>query len=249
MNAPVKVPAPRRSASRARFEALYREIRERICLLRYPPGHKLGEDALAAEFGVSRTPIRRVLNRLEFEGLVQSRHGVGTIVTTIDPKLLREVYALRMRHAELVGELDPRAPGPAAIARCRELLARCRELRHRHDPEAFCRLNMAFFQEFAAAIGNRPLRESAERLYYQTARIWLQAVPEMDWTEEVEFFVREIEDTLSAFEAGDMRGAGLIRRNHVAMSLHRLDRHLRRIAEEADGGRAAKAAAAAGEAI
>ena len=67
-----------------RFEAIHAEIRERICLLHYPPGHTLRRAELAREFGISRTPIRRVLQRLEYEGLVESRHGIGTIVTLID---------------------------------------------------------------------------------------------------------------------------------------------------------------------
>src|SRR3546814_13334553 len=89
----------RGSSARNRFTAMRDEIRERICLLTYPPGTRLSEAALAAEFGVSRTPIRRVLAHLEAGGLVESRHGVGTVVTTIDLPLLREIYALRMRLA------------------------------------------------------------------------------------------------------------------------------------------------------
>ena len=49
-----------------RFQALYRELRDRISLLQYPPGTALRESALADEFGVSRTPIRRALHQLEF---------------------------------------------------------------------------------------------------------------------------------------------------------------------------------------
>ena len=69
--------------ARERFERIYGIIRDRICLLEYAPGMRLGEEDLAKEFGVSRTPIRRVLSRLETEGLLESRHGVGTFVTTI----------------------------------------------------------------------------------------------------------------------------------------------------------------------
>ena len=47
-----------------RFERVYNVIRNRICLLEYEPGARLGEEELAREFGVSRTPIRRVLSRL-----------------------------------------------------------------------------------------------------------------------------------------------------------------------------------------
>jgi len=61
-----------------RNQMLYSQLRDRICLLDYPPDTRLSEEALAKEFGISRTPLRRVLARLEDEGLVQSVHGVGT---------------------------------------------------------------------------------------------------------------------------------------------------------------------------
>src|SRR5262245_62524476 len=82
--------------SRERFERLYATMRDRICLLEYKPLEHLSEEELAAEFNVSRTPIRRVLSRLEAEGLVESRHGVGTIVTKISFAALSQVYQLRM---------------------------------------------------------------------------------------------------------------------------------------------------------
>ena len=81
----------------------------RICLLDYPPGMRLSEEAMAREFGVSRTPLRRVLGRLETEGLVQSVHGVGTMVTDVDIDELAQVFALRLELAELAGTLDPAA--------------------------------------------------------------------------------------------------------------------------------------------
>ena len=50
--------------ARERFERIYNTIRDRICLIEYEPGARLGEEELAREFGVSRTPVRRVLARL-----------------------------------------------------------------------------------------------------------------------------------------------------------------------------------------
>src|SRR5690606_38977516 len=55
--------------ARERFERIYRILRNRICLLEYPPGARLSEEELAEEFRISRTPVRRVLARLESEGL------------------------------------------------------------------------------------------------------------------------------------------------------------------------------------
>jgi DNA-binding GntR family transcriptional regulator len=45
------------SDARARFLRLHGALRTRICLLDYPPGTRLSEEALAAEFGTSRTPL------------------------------------------------------------------------------------------------------------------------------------------------------------------------------------------------
>src|SRR3982750_3276441 len=95
--------------------SIYEELRDRICILRYPPAHVLRESELAAEFGVSRTPIRQVLQRLEVEGFVETRNGVGTIVTGVDFKAFRDVYELRLRLAELLGQLSPRPPTEADI--------------------------------------------------------------------------------------------------------------------------------------
>ena len=43
---------------------IYLEMRRRICLLDYQPGTRLNERELAAEFGISRTPMRDVLQKL-----------------------------------------------------------------------------------------------------------------------------------------------------------------------------------------
>jgi DNA-binding GntR family transcriptional regulator len=212
----------RASSSRQRFTAMYEEIRERICLLRYPPGMHLGEEALAAEFGVSRTPIRRVLTFLEADGLVESRHGVGTVVTDIDIDKLREIYALRMRLAEMIGDLNPRLRTPADLERLRTLLARCDELRECPDSAGYNRLNMAFARELTGIIGNSALREVTERLYYQAFRFFLASTARMDMREEVEIFRREMAETIAVLERGDMRAVGLIRRRHIEASFHRM---------------------------
>ncbi|MBR9766058.1 MAG: GntR family transcriptional regulator [Rhodobacteraceae bacterium] len=60
-------------------------IRERICLAGQEENLLLHEGQLATEFGVSRTPIRQVLQMLAYENLVETRSGVGTIATPLIP--------------------------------------------------------------------------------------------------------------------------------------------------------------------
>jgi DNA-binding GntR family transcriptional regulator len=213
------------SMSRERFERIYKAIRDRICLLEYQPGERLGEEDLAREFHVSRTPIRRVLSKLESEGLLESRHGVGTFVTDVDIDSLAQVFQLRMELAELLGKLDPIPRNEADLGRVRALLARCDKLLKKPDPKAYARLNMDFFQELGAMVGNAPLREISERLYYLTTRIWLKSVPHLNLPDEITVFRREMADILQAMEVGDLEAVGHIRRSHISMSVKRMKRY------------------------
>lgn len=212
------------SAARQRFQRLYETLRDRICLLDYPPGARLGEEALAAEFGISRTPLRRVLGRLESEGLVKSVQGVGTLVTDVDIDALAQVYELRMELAELIGRLSPVAPDADTVALFRALHERGQTLMAEPDPRAFARLNMDFFQTLMQLTRSEPFRSTSARLYYQTSRIWLKSIPHLDLAEEVAIFADEIADILAAVELGDQNAAGHIRRAHISMSFTRLKR-------------------------
>jgi DNA-binding GntR family transcriptional regulator len=208
--------------ARERFERIYGTIRDRICLLEYEPGARLAEEELAREFGVSRTPIRRVLSRLEAEGLLESRHGVGTFVTDVDIDSLAQVFQLRMELAELIGKLDPLPRSSEDLERVRAIVSRCDRLMAAPDPKAYARINMDFFQELAEMTGNQPLRDISERLYYLTTRIWLKSVPHLNLRDEIIVFRREVADILAAMEVGDLEAVGFIRRSHISMSVKRM---------------------------
>jgi DNA-binding GntR family transcriptional regulator len=209
-----------------RYKAIYNEIRDRICLLQYPPGMMLSENQLAGEFGVSRTPIRRVLQRLEFEGLVVSKQGIGTLVTIVDLQYFKEVYALRLKLSELAGELSPLRPTEAKIVALESLLSQVETMHAQYDPPELARLYNAFQAEMTPLIGNRPLREISEQLFHQTARIWLQILPELDWNEEVNYICDEIGAVATALRAGDMKAMAQVRRDHMARLLARTSSYL-----------------------
>lgn len=225
------------SSARDRFERMHDEIRSRICLLDYAPGTRLSEETLAAEFGISRTPLRRVLARLESEGLLQSVHGVGTFVTDVDIAELAQTYRLRLELAELTGKLDPVKPSPSLMAEFHALSARSKALRNEPDPRRFAQLNMDFFLALLRLTDNEPLREICERLYFQTTRIWLKSVfaSLIDLRDEVEVFDREIDDILRAVRIGDLHAAALIQRAHISMSFERMHRAADARSETAEG--------------
>lgn len=222
-------PAGTGSVARKRFERIYRTLRDRICLLDYPPGTRLSEEDLAEEFNTSRTPVRRVLTRLETEGLTRTLHGIGTIVADADIEELQQVYHLRLELAVLIGRLSPIPRTEADLERIRGLIARCDALADQDpDHKAFARLNMEFSAEVSAMIGNQPLREISDRLYLQTSRIVLMMMPRLNLAEELAAFRREMEDVLGAMEIGDLESVGHMRRGHIAMSFKRMLKYKRR---------------------
>ncbi len=208
--------------ARSRFERLLDTIRERIIFLEYPPGSRIGEEELAAEFGVSRTPIRRVLGRLEYEEFVEIRQGAGTYITTIDWGELLQAYSLRMSLAELIGDLDPETPPPGTIEALEQILADLRHVKATLTPEAHRQLNRRVHAEVSKCIGNRQLRKSIDRLYLMTQRHWYMWLPKLDWGEEVDDFERQIEDTIRCMRIEDYRGVGLVWRNTIAVMMKRL---------------------------
>lgn len=81
-------------------------IRERILRGHYPEGQPLRQDAIGAELGVSRIPVREALRQLEVEGLVTFNPHRGAVVSTLSLKQIRELFELR---ADIEGDLILRA--------------------------------------------------------------------------------------------------------------------------------------------
>jgi hypothetical protein len=104
----------------------------------------------------------------------------------------------------------------------KQLQERCRKIRPRVDLEEFGLLNIAVQKELSGSIGNLPLREISDRLFYQAARMWLQLLPLMNWPEEIDAFSNEIADLIRAMELNDLRSLHFVRRNHISMNRLRM---------------------------
>jgi len=222
--------------SERRFRAIFHILRERITLLRYPPGTILDIDDLAVEFEVSRTPIRSVLQQLAHLGLVISRHGVRTSVAPIDFQMLREDKSFRSRLAELIGELSPLPPGDTSIELIRDAECECRKLIDDANLESFARIDIKVHDSICNLIGNRQLLRVYDDLYYRTARAWFYFLPKLDWHAEVSVFLQDISARRQAMERGDTRAVGFLTRNAISAVLIRLDTLIRQIESTDDPG-------------
>lgn len=207
---------------RAKFANLHRTLRDRICLLEYPPGAALSETELARQFAVSRTPIRRVLQMLETEGLVETKPNVGSIVTTVDLKSLRDAFALRVRLAELLGDISPVSHFDKVIGVLDTLFASSKALVENRDTGTLCLISHRLQDTLLSLSGNFEYRLMTESLYVKTIRAYYTILPELDWHNEAQAQVDEIQEIVVSLKANDVRAVGLVRRNHIVRTLSRI---------------------------
>jgi len=142
-----------------RSDQLREAIEEEIVMGRFPPGSRIDDAALAARFGVSRTPIREALIQLASSGLVDIRRRRGALVSEIDPHRLYEMFEVM---AELEAMCARRAARRGTEAQQRALLsalALTRRAAETRDVDAYFHENEGFHQAIYAASQNAFLIE------------------------------------------------------------------------------------------
>lgn len=205
---------------------IHADLREQIILLDLPPGSRLREEELAEHFGVSRTPIRQVLDRLEFEGLVEQGEGRGARVSSLDPKQLRDIWAMRLRIAGMVGDFIRLPSGPDTFDKLTNIRGRLAELKDTRDIRMLGALYNRYHEAMLAVIGNAALVRIYDLLYVQTARVWMQFLPEMDIDQEIDVMAEEVGETMAALAEGSVGEVAAVRADHMRRLLDRFNQHV-----------------------
>jgi DNA-binding GntR family transcriptional regulator len=150
---------------RSKAHAAYEELRRRILNGELAAGASLNQEQLAAELGVSTTPLREALRSLESEGLVRGRSHKDIIVAPLDDQEIVEVYEVRRNLDGLAARLAAQNPDEAARDRIRDAV---QQVRKRHaDPVA---ANREFHRSIYLASGNDVLIEMLEALWNRSDR-------------------------------------------------------------------------------
>jgi len=140
-----------RDRSRHAAPQVFEHLREAIISLELAPGAVLNRLSLQQEFGLSSTPIRDALLRLQEEGLVEIFPQHATVVSPIDLTLAHQAHFLRRSlELEIVRSLAL-APDQRLIARLQGFLAQQQALMEAEDFEAFTMADQAFHQHLYEA--------------------------------------------------------------------------------------------------
>lgn len=142
----------------SRVEEAYAELKARIETNRYPPGHTALENELAEELGMSRTPVREALIRLQQEGLVDVRPRRGMQVLGLSPQDMREIYEIIAGHeAVAVHLLASRGPSAALGAMLEEPVGRMERALEAGDLETWAAADEDFHRALFRSCGNSRL--------------------------------------------------------------------------------------------
>ena len=132
----------------------------------YRPGDRLVESELAERFGVSRTPIREALQRLETQSLL-TRDGRSLIVASLDHAQMAELYAVRQELEGLAAKLAAQHAAAEEVQVLREMVEADRALLG--DPQALARANRRFHHQIHLASHNRFLVQQLDLVYRSMA--------------------------------------------------------------------------------
>jgi len=214
-------------------DQVYVVLRQRIADGETQRGSRLHQEDLAAEFGVSRTPVREALRRLAAEGLVDLFANRGARVATATPEQLRGSYETRL-------VVEPGAARLAATRRLESALAAMRqairdEERAGSAPERHFKSNRDFHLALVRATGIRQLVQFMEHVWI--GRIGARLYEERMDADGLAADHLAHTSIAGAIEAGDGESAEQLTRGHLERSLALLsDNESAAGAEPAGGG-------------
>lgn len=145
----------------------YTLILEAIEAGTYKPGDRLVESELAERLGVSRTPVREALQRLETQAML-TRDGRSLIVATLDHNQLAELYAVRSELEGLAARLAARHATEEELRVLKSMVAEDRALLG-GDPRALSRANKRFHRQIHLASHNRFLVQQLDLVHRSMA--------------------------------------------------------------------------------
>lgn len=207
-DAPTVLPITRHTVTHQVTEAL----RERILRGVYADDAPLRQDAIAAELGVSRIPVREALRQLEAEGLVVFNPHRGAVVSSLSVDEIIELFELRAQiESDLVRRAVPRTAAEQ-LRRAKEILKAYDAAFRAGEISAWGKLNWEFHSTLYAP-ANRPFTMAVvQRLHQQSDRyLRMQLV----LTHGESRASDEHQQILQAVQAQDVKHAATLMRQHI----------------------------------
>lgn len=198
------------STSQNQAIACYRDLIERLQSGAIMPGDYLREQQIAEDFGVSRTPVREALRKLETEGLLVSESRLGMRVRALDYTEVIELYEVRLVHERAVARIAATKATAIELAELKDIQAAIEKAKNR--PGKMATLNQKFHFALLQMAKNRFLTRAVEGM--QRSMLLLGPSTLVD-TKRADVAIKEHRALIQALEKRDADRAETIMSKHL----------------------------------
>ncbi len=240
MRQPIAKPASRsetlRGAHRIKRQGLHEtladSLRERILDGEFKEGEQLVQEAIAAEYEVSRMPVREAFRQLEAAGLIANRLHRGAVVTSLPLEQIGELFDLRaLLECDVLGHAIPLMT-EKTLDEARAILAELERAYHDGDVASWGALNWAFHRSLYVPAARVQTMAVIQGVNIQTDRyIRLQMV----LTDAVEQAEEEHRELFRIYVAGEAEIAVRYLRQHILNAKQALITAISKSRSEGDG--------------
>lgn len=195
----------------------YEKIYQAIIRGEIKPGDRLRETELASQIGLSRTPIREAIRKLESDGVVEHQPRVGAMVKKLSQQEIVELYEMRIVIEETAAQMAARHISNAEIETLRAIN---QEIASAGSPDKSAKLNRDFHSCILHAARNRYLVQSFTGLAHHFVLLGATTLESETRISEV---VAQHEEIIQALQNRDAVAVSDVMRKHMETSLlHRL---------------------------
>ena len=209
-------------------DVVFNTLREAILRGELKPGERLMEIQLANKLGVSRTPIREAIRKLELEGLVLMIPRKGAEVAQITEKSLRDVLEVRRALENLAVQLACLRMSPQTLADLKAAARAFEEILGGEDVTAVAEADVAFHDVIYMATDNQRLISLLNNLREQMYRYRVEYLKKKNATNS---FLWEHQEIIRAIEAGEIDVATKITEQHIDNQVEAVSDALRHLEE------------------
>jgi len=191
---------------------VYEFLKQSITRGALKPGQKLNEIDLGNHLGISRTPIREALMRLEHEGIVTMDPGKGAVVSEISKIDLAEIYPIVSTMEGLAARIAAPNMELSDVRKLRKLNQEMARAAKTGDPATFMQLNSEFHQAYLDKCTNQRL---CNLVFSYKEQIYRFRIFSLNLPNRMNESVREHAQIIDAFERKDPDLAERLLREHV----------------------------------
>ena len=192
----------------------YGKILESLRSGAYKSGDRLREEEVSEALGISRTPVREALRKLESDGIIEHQPRIGAIIRGLSHTEVVELYEMRLilerAAAEMAAKHGTEAEFDTLEAMNNQIEA------ERDNPALGASINQEFHQCIYLAARNRFLLESARAL---NNSLLLLGPTTFSNRARIDVVVKQHREIINALRAGDAESAGAAIEAHLQMSL------------------------------